>query len=272
MSISKSLKRFLWGTIPYAYLRNVDSTSAKLPYYKYIHDNGYTRHPYKYAEKYLSLDIQVNFDNDKGLLYVTHRGDKKLFFPKHFTVDRVKALYKALIIEQDLEAGHHYVDSVDEFSGKILLDIGAAEGIIALDAIEVVSFVYLFECDECWIEALEATFEPWKEKVEIVRKYISNQNDDQCMTLDLFLKDKPKDNLFLKMDIEGAERKALEGAEKLFEDGTNLQFAICIYHLKDDPFVISSFLDKYKCTYKEREGLFYMKHSFRPALIRGSKV
>ena len=63
-------------------------------------------------------------------------------------------------------------------------------------------FVYLFECDEDWIEPLIATFKPWESKIEIVRKFVSNKNGDNITSLDTFLKNKSI-NLFLKMDIEG---------------------------------------------------------------------
>ena len=90
---------------------------------------------------------------------------------------------------------HHYADSVEEFRGKTLLDIGSAEGFTALDTIEVTRFVYLFEYEDKWIEALQATFEPWKEKTMIVKKYISDHDDDVNAALDNFLKDKSRKDL-----------------------------------------------------------------------------
>ena len=59
---------------------------------------------------------------------------------------------------------HHYADSVEEFRGKTLLDIGSAEGFTALDTIEVTRFVYLFEYEDKWIEALQATLSRGKRK------------------------------------------------------------------------------------------------------------
>ena len=80
-----------------------------------------------------------------------------------------EAVYRGLLIEQDKRSAHRYVDSYEELKGKTLLDIGAAEAIFTLDTIECIDHAYLFECDESWIEALEATFAPYKEKITIVR-------------------------------------------------------------------------------------------------------
>ena len=97
------------------------------------------------------------------------------------------------------------MDSYEELKGETLLDIGAAEAVFTLDTIDYIDRAYLFECDEAWIEALEATFAPWNDKIMIVRKYVSDVDDDNNITLDTFFQDegRPIDNLFLKMDIEG---------------------------------------------------------------------
>ena len=162
------------------------------------------------------------------------------------------------------------MNNINEVKGKTFLDIGSAEGLTSLDVIDEVRNIYMFEQDEQWIEALQATFEPWKVKVTIVSKYISNYNDVNHQTLDDFFKDKPKDNLFLKMDIEGEERNALAGCDELFRTSPNLCFAICTYHLPDDEEVISSFLDKYKCEYTNQKGYFI--HKLRSVVLRGWKV
>ena len=153
----------------------------------------------------------MNVDNTNGLPYVFHNG-RKLYF-KRDMLAFTEVAYRGLLIEQDKRSAHRYVDSYEELKGKTLLDIGAAEAIFTLDTIECIDHAYLFECDESWIEALEATFAPYKEKITIVRKYVSDVDDEDNITLDTFFRDEGKsiDNLFLKMDIEGYVRKALEG-------------------------------------------------------------
>ena len=56
---------------------------------------------------------------------------------------------------------------------------------------------------------MEATFAPYKEKITIVRKYVSDVDEEDNITLDTFFRDEGKfiDNLFLKMDIEDMRGK-----------------------------------------------------------------
>ncbi len=266
-------KQFYYGAIPYFCYRIFHPKSPKLECFQFIRKYTYA-YPflYDFIFEYEDFETDVHKDINRGLKYVVHKGSKKLYFPGEYTDYKIQKLYRSLVIEQDIRSPHHYVDSIDEFSGKVLLDIGSAEGIVALEAIDMVDFVYLFECELRWIEPLKATFEPWKDKIQIVRKYVSDYNDETTVTLDDFLKDKPKDHLFLKMDIEGAERQALAGGRILFSEATDLQFAICTYHKRDDVKVVSSFLDRYNCKYFLRKGLLYRHHKMRPCLIRGSKV
>lgn len=270
-SIEKRFKKFIYGNIPYIYLSIVNPQSPKLKYYKFLKEHPYSRYLYDFAQSYLDRKIDICKDENKGLPYVIHRDNKKLYFPRNYSPEKVERMYKALMIEQDLNHPHHYVDSVEEFRDKTILDIGSAEGFTSLDAIDKAKFIYLFECEPLWIEALTATFEPWKEKIQIIKKYVSNCNDEKNLTLDEFLKDKPKDHLFLKMDIEGAECAALEGCRKLFAEAENLDFAICTYHKKEDEKKIAAYLDQYNCTYVPREGFMYVKHRLRTALLRGHK-
>ncbi|MCR5152747.1 MAG: hypothetical protein K6A98_06305 [Prevotella sp.] len=176
-------------------------------------------------------------------------------------------MLKALTLEQDHRSPHRYFDQIDEFKGKTLLDIGAAEGILSLMAIEHVAHVFLFECEECWIEALQKTFEPWKEKVTIIPKYVSDINDGNNIRIDTFFNNKPHPNLFIKMDIEGMERKALAGAVRLFEEPGNVSFSICTYHEHDDYKVILTFLNKYDCKYQNQTG--YWSHHIKSVMLRG---
>lgn len=226
-----------------------------------------TPYPYLWIKEYDKQSITVCIDSENSLPFVIHHG-KKLYFGRDM-IDHIPAMYKGLLIEQDIRSAHRYVDSYTELTDKVLLDIGAAEAIFTLDTIEYVKHAFLFECDERWLEALVATFAPWKDKVTIVRKYVSDVDDENNVSLDTFFKDKSTDNLFLKMDIEGYERKALKGAKGLLEDGKNISGSICIYHLHDDENVIQALLNSAgNMSMKVRPGYLVFEGEFRSAILR----
>jgi hypothetical protein len=232
--------------------------------------HGLMYFPYLFALKYKKMPVVHHFDDRFGLSYVVHSG-KNLYFPKSYAYNDKKALevlYKALIIEQDISSPHRYVKEMNRLKGKTLLDVGAAEAIFSLDVIELVNHVYIFECDEVWIEALNATFAPWKNKVTIVRKYVSDRNDENTITLDRFFEDKDKQNLFIKMDIEGYEQSALRGAANLLREARDIDFTICTYHKKNDAVEIAGMLNSFGFKYEQTEGYLYYERDFRKGIIR----
>lgn len=210
-------------------------------------------------------DVHVYYQNN--LPYVLHNG-QRLFFKKGMSAKLVRENYLGLLIEQDKRSAHCYVSDYSEMKGRTLLDVGSAEGIFTLDTIEHIRHAYLFESEDLWIEALHATFEPWKEKITIVKKYVSDTDDEQNLCLDTFFRDKPTDHLFLKMDIEGYERKALNGARHLLATAESIAGAVCIYHKKDDPQVIGQILTDTGMTFEQTPGYLYMSRELRPGVIR----
>lgn len=225
-----------------------------------------TPYPYLWLGEYEQKFIDIHVDMENSLPFVMHHG-KKLYFGRDM-IDDIPAMYKGLLVEQDERSAHRYVVSYSELTDKVLLDIGAAEAIFALDTIEYVNHAYLFECDERWLEALKATFAPWKEKVTIVRKYVSDINDENSVTLDFFFSEKQTDDLFLKMDIEGNERKALEGAKKLLRKAKNISGSVCIYHLHDDKNIIQKLLDDFSFITEIQSGYLIWGEEFRSAILR----
>jgi hypothetical protein len=233
--------------------------------YRFIGKHGVTLYPFK-----SNINIKLaNICLRGGDWHVIHNG-KKLFFAKR-DPNYIKVLYRSLLIEQDTNSPHRYVDSYGELDGKILLDVGAAEGIFALDVIERVKKAYLFECEEEWLEPLEKTFQPWKEKVEFVHKYVSNVDNESCITLDTFAENNGVDNLFIKMDIEGEELNALLGAQKLLKNAKNASLAICTYHTDNDAETISNLLTSlgYQCEFTP--GWLLVDSQLRKGVCRGRR-
>jgi hypothetical protein len=148
------------------------------------------------------------------------------------------------LVEQDIHSPHRYeFADFNVHQNDIVADIGAAEGIFALSVIEKVSKIYLFECDNSWIEALLMTFTPWKEKVVIINKYISDNNENNCITLDAFLNGKEIN--FIKADIEGAELSLLKGANTVIAAQNNLRIVLCTYHKQNDAQELKEVLTRY---------------------------
>ena len=236
--------------------------------YAALGENGISPYPYRWRREYDIRTYPVAIETN-GLPYVVHQG-KRLYFKRNMR-DYTQWTYKHLLIEQDKRSAHCYINTYDELKGKILLDIGAAEGIFTLNAIEQISHAYLFECDEEWIEALEATFAPWKEKITIVRKYVSDTDDERQITLDTFMKGKSTEDLFLKMDIEGYEQKTLKGARHLLENATNLSGAIATYHTHDARQEIKATLEEKHFVTETTPGFLYFDQEMRRGIIRFSK-
>jgi hypothetical protein len=228
---------------------------------------GLTPYPYSNMRKYRKTKIDCFFDELLGLPYVIHSG-KKLYFPKSHNVQEITTNYRCLITEQDVCSPHRYVYDINRLRGKTLLDVGAAEAIFTLDVIDVINHAYIFEYGEKWIEPLNATFAPWKDKMTIVRKYVGSVDNEDNITLDHFLENKEKSNLFLKMDVSGSERDILDGASHIFTKCRDMDFSITTYHKTDDAIEIAKTLDNYGYKYELTNGYLYFENELRKAIIR----
>jgi hypothetical protein len=218
--------------------------------------------PYSFPRRHDSSDIEIYCNKTCEMKYVLHYG-KKMYFPKTWKDDSIRAYYNGLLIEQDVNSPHRY--ETPDFcvkDGDVIADIGAAEGIWALTYAEKAAKIYLFECEALWINALEKTFEPWKEKVVMINKYISNVTDKNKITLDEFLCGQPIN--FIKADIEGAEIQLLEGAKNVLTNQNNLKFLLCAYHRKNDEVRLKELLEKYGFQTEYSKG--YMLFIYDPDL------
>ena len=115
----------------------------------------------------------------------------------------------------------------------MLVDVGVAEGNFALSVQEDASKLFLFEADKERIEPLNATFEPWKNKVLIVNKFVSDVIHSTNMRLYDFISIE-ETGTFLKIDIEGGESRLFKGCKRILTDQKPLKTAICTYHKQED--------------------------------------
>ncbi|MEI6138009.1 MAG: FkbM family methyltransferase [Mariniphaga sp.] len=243
----------------------------------YLRKKAVTNFPYFALDKYIPSDIKVFRDKEKGLKYVLLDG-KRLYFKKKWNKLRIKKAFNGLLKEQDPVCPHCYENG--EFKivqGDVLVDVGAAEGNFALSVIEKVSKVILFESDERWVEALNATFEPWKEKVTIVRKFVGDITNDGFTTLDDYFTENEKIS-FLKIDVEGAEKQLINGAKRILQNTNPLKLAICTYHKQEDEKLFTEILRNHGFETSHSDGYILMYHDrklqppyFRRGLIRAVK-
>jgi Methyltransferase FkbM domain len=237
----------------------------------YLASNPITVFPYDFQNQYDKSSIEVMQDASNGLRYVMH-DNKKLYFKRSYSEAKIKSLYHGLQLDQDPNSPHLYLtQDFNLNSNDVIADIGAAEGNFSLSNIETVKKVYLFECDVEWIEALEATFNPWKEKVVICNKFVSNSDQNDSISLDTFAT-KHDDITFLKVDIEGEEARFLDGAKKLLQSEKQFKMAICTYHKQDDEAEFTALLKSYHLDVKpsNRFMIFYHDHNIKaPYLRRG---
>jgi len=235
-----------------------------------------TQISYPFVVKYLHRKVKVFPDKNNGLYYVYHN-NHKLYFKRGLKKDAVVEQYNNLCMEQDKQSPHSYkVFNIDYHPADIAIDAGAAEGIWSLDIIEKVRALYLFECEEGWIEALEATFAPWKDKIRIVKKIVSNISDKESIRLDDYFLGQGVSPTILKADIEGNEINLTEGASELLSKHLR-HVILCAYHNENDYRDLSSILKQHKFKLRTSKGYMiliytstgYYNGDVRPIVRKG---
>ena len=172
-----------------------------------------------------------------------------------------------------------YFDVFAPAEGETVLDVGACDGATSLQFLQwggdKIRRVFAFDFDPVNIERCREKLRDFRDKVTLVEKgtwdedkvmYVdsdfigsgkSNVSESgkikvQLATIDSMMKDEPV--TFIKMDIEGAELRALKGARNIIIKN-HPRLAICIYHKPEDiceiPAYILSLVPEYK---------FYVRH------------
>jgi hypothetical protein len=226
------------------YLKNGNNgipEKDKIGILKFLSCNLISHISYPFVKEYRYRLVKPVFDKTCSMYYVLHN-NKKLYFKKSWDKSKIRNMYNTLCTEQDKRSPHSYEYLNQQISTQdIAIDAGAAEGIWSLDIIESVKFIYIFELEDDWIEALSATFAPWKEKVEIVNLCLSDKTEKGKVALDDYFQNKNISPTIIKADIEGGEQKLLKGAQKLLPD-TIRGIVMCTYHNYGDYALISMLL------------------------------
>lgn len=243
-------------------------TSEEKNALKYLKNNVIHYFPYTFKDNFNSDRISVLNDDDKNLKYVIH-DNKRLYFKKSWSDQKIRQYYNFLLIEQNDDSPHRYLTyNFNVNAGYTVLDVGAAEGNFALSIIEKSKKVIIFEADEEWIEPLTATFDPWKEKVEIVNKFVADSTDEKIVKLDDFVKE-PVD--FIKADIEGNENRLLRGAENILKK-YRPQIVVCTYHRSNDAEKIETLLKNFSYRTEFSKGVMIFMDDPTPPYLRKALI
>lgn len=182
----------------------------------------------KYYETQFVRSIRFGVDSEGGLPYVIHNGNK-MYFKRSMNQKDIVQWYIGILAEQDENSPHKYrIENKDSLG--IVIDGGASEGLFGLQVVEQCEHLYLVECDPDWIECLEKTFEPWKDKVTIINKYIGETDDVNTISLNSYFSNPVCD--IVKLDVEGAEAAAIRGMLQVLDEQSEL--LVCVYHYQDE--------------------------------------
>jgi hypothetical protein len=218
------------------------------------------------SAKYFARKLKIEKDSNTDLFYVLI-DNKKLFYKNGMDEVSVRRSFNSVSLEQDYASPHRYLtndryfvgvmelnaqqfsggDSFGVNEGDVVVDGGAAEGNFALSVIDKASKVYIVEGDAEWCEALRQTFLPYGEKVEIIQKYLSDNDDDDNVSLVNLVKQYRIDKIdFLKLDVEGYEKQTLRGSIMADAKFVNVnKMSICVYHNPEDEAEISNFVSQH---------------------------
>ena len=167
--------------------------------------------------------------------------------------------------------GWEYFDYFEPNENEIFVDGGCYNGRTAFEfsqwAKKGYDYIYSFEADSHSMDNCEETFKRCNLKGEVINKGLWNKQEVlkfqsaknsskisdegtekiETVALDEILNGKKV--TFIKMDIEGAEYKALLGCEQTIKK-YRPRLAICIYHKPEDIFELPSILLQFQPNYK----------------------
>lgn len=235
---------------------------------KYLQKNILGVFNYPFVQEYLDMEPDIRFDEKNGLFYVIHNQKKMYFAKRYHTAEAVRKYYLSVLLEQDNNSPHKYVNDEESLKDSVIVDAGVAEGNFSIEYIDKAKHIYMFEPDLEWVEALRYTFEPWKDKVTIIPKCVSDYSDEMTVMID----EEVKENIdFIKMDIEGEELYALRGAQNHLKNDNRIKCSICTYHQEHAYWTIKDYIEKMGMQTETTNGyMWFIDHynEFRPPVLR----
>ena len=263
-----------------SYYKNSNKYLDELQYLKVYNNSNSFTFPYN---KIKTIDnIVASYDSDLNMPFIIHK-NKKLYFPKFWSKQKAAQIYKYFVETENILGGGYTAKAPHQYQSNkfhvekmdTVLDIGAAEGLFALDVVDKVKKVFIFEPTSIWKEPLQKTFTPFKEKVILINKYVSATDSPNSIKLEDILNKNDFDNIFIKMDIEGSELDVLRSIESILSQNRNIKVACCTYHNENDASEIHNYFNKLNFKVEFSEGVMLMSSKppfFRKGILRATKL
>lgn len=225
---------------------------------EWLKKNGRFEHfPYDFEDAVYISDKDVHFDEKEELYYILREDNNKLYWRRRSS-QFAKEGYNAMIFEQNCKSPHRYfTETFRPNKEDIFIDIGCAEGKEALDIIDEVKEMYLFEASPEWKRPLHLTFDKFEDKVHIIHAFASDKTDQEKNTVAISDYIDDDDSLLIKMDVEGEELNVLKGMGKIL-DRNNIRIVLAAYHKKNDNIVLKEYLESrgFICEYSDNWMLY----------------
>lgn len=223
--------------------------------------------PAPFYDAYVDRAFSYQEEGD-GLVSFLRNG-KKIYLPKQLHTD-IQGYIRSLFAEQDPASPHQYFDEDHCVSSEeIFVDVGGAEALSSIDVLDVAKHIVIFEGDPIWQKPLAKTFAPYRDRVTIVPKYVGSIDDAQTVRIDTYFRD-IHESIFFKVDIEGAEREFLRGAEKTLGRDA-IKISICTYHNVEDAADFLKFFQShgYDCDFSK--GRIFANAEFVKGVLWGER-
>lgn len=247
---------------------------------EYVKKKGCEVFPYDFNDDYKPSNYTAFMDDSCDLPYVLHDGKKLYFHKKWGGVDGAAFMYSTLRKEQDINSPHRYfTETFSAQEDEVLIDVGSAEGMEALELVDAVKHIYMFEFSDKWLAPLRKTFENYSSKVTIIPKMVSNRSGDQYSRIDEAIGPEHRNKVIMKLDVEGMELDVLKSAETLIQNASDIKILVCTYHKTEDAKVLWNWLVEkgFECEFSDGYMLFnsvsdHKYPYFRKGLIRAKKT
>ena len=227
-------------------------------------------------EEIVIVGDEADKEYTQNLLKQSIFSDVKVILSNELSAEQLKNYPKNRIINNVLNGyrGWQYFDYFAPNDSEIFIDGGSYDAQMAVEFTEWAAkgydFIYSFEANPNMGETCQETFQKHKLKGEVINKGLwcnedtlyfninstnagaSRIRDDgqskiKTTSIDEILKGSRAS--FIKMDIEGAEFKAIIGAKETIRKW-NPRLAICVYHKPEDILEIPLLLLEIKPDYK----------------------